>query len=81
MSKLIGAPLFFALFGLMFLYFGVQRLWGAATAEKKSEAVLWGSVGVVLAAVFFGITAWFFTGDAAEIERQQIEIMLRSRRP
>ena len=72
------APVFFVLFGVMFLVVGVQRLSRVATEQNKREAVLWGTIGVVLAAVFFGIAVWFFTGDPKEDRRRQIEIWDRS---
>ena len=79
MEKLLSAPLFLVLFGIMFLVVGVQRLSKVATEQRKGEAIVWGSIGLVLAALFFGLAVWFFTGDAKDIDRQQHEIWNRSR--
>ena len=74
----MSVPVFLVMFGVMFLLVGIQRLSRVATEERKGEAVLWGSVGVVLAVLFFGAAIWFFTGDRAEIQRKQLEIYNRT---
>jgi hypothetical protein len=55
-------------FGLMFIWFGAQRLFGAARSDKPGEAVFWGSFGIVLGiGVITGIV-WllFFAPDVPE---------------
>jgi hypothetical protein len=78
LEKACSAPIFFALFGVLFLYFGAQRLLKLPTEPSKRDAVVWGSVGIALGLAFLWMAAWFFTGDPAETRRQLDEI--RSRR-
>ena len=77
LERACSAPVFFLLFGLMFLYFGAQRLLKLSTEENKRDALVWGSIGIVIALAFFWMAAWFFTGDAAEDDRRLREIRMR----
>jgi hypothetical protein len=81
MSKLLSAPVFFSLFGAMFLAMGIRRLLRVHGEQNKGEALIWGSIGVVLALAFFGIAWWMVSGDAAELDRQWWEIESRRRGP
>ena len=81
MERACSAPVFFLLFGLMFLYFGGQRLLKLSTEENKREALVWGSVGIFLAAGFLWMAAWFFRGDPAETDRQLEGIRARRQHP
>ena len=76
-EKACSAPVFFALFGLLFLYFGAQRLLKLSSEPSKREAIVWGSVGIFIAFAFFWVAVWFFTGNAAEDDRRLQEIRMR----
>jgi hypothetical protein len=60
MRFVLLAPLFLAVFGVMFVVSGVQRLWGAGADAKRGEAVVWGSVGVMLGLGFCAAAVWLF---------------------
>ena len=77
MERLLSAPLFFFLFGLMFLVIAVRRLAGVAREERKGEAVVWGTVGLIIALAFIAVGVWFVTGERSEIDRKWLEIESR----
>lgn len=60
MTMLLSLPLFLAAVGAVFLFIGVQRLLSFPNSRNKWEALIWGSVGVALAAAFLWGAAWFF---------------------
>jgi hypothetical protein len=78
-EKACSAPIFFALFGLLFLLFGAQRLLKLSAEPNKREALVWRAVGILLGAAFIWLAVWFFTGNAEEDDRRLQEI--RDRRP
>ena len=45
---LCSVPAFLVMFGLMFLWVGVGRLRGMRSEAKPREALVWGTVGVVI---------------------------------
>jgi hypothetical protein len=53
LEELALLPLSLVFFGALFLITGVVRLSRVATEERKGEALLWGTVGVVLGVAFF----------------------------
>ena len=77
MDKVCSAPIFFALFGVLFLWFGAQRLFKLSAEPNKREALVWGSIGILAGLGFLWMAAWFFRGSPTETERQLHEIPMR----
>jgi hypothetical protein len=75
--EVCSAPVFFALFGVLFLWFGAQRLFKLSAEPNGREALVWGSIGIMIGLGFLWMAAWFFRGDPAETERQLMEIQTR----
>ena len=48
LEELALLPLSLVFFGVLFLVVGFSRLSGVATGQRKGEALVWGTVGVVL---------------------------------
>ena len=64
MPKLFILPSFLAAFGLLFIFAGAQRLWNASRDQKAMEAIVWGSVGIVLGLAGLAAAGWWFWGNA-----------------
>jgi amino acid transporter len=52
LEKIALVPVFLAFFGVLFLITGFSRLSGVATESKKGEALLWGTIGLILGVLF-----------------------------
>jgi hypothetical protein len=46
---------FMVTFGAVLLWGGVKRLFGVASDPKRGEAIVWGSVGLVLGAAMLAV--------------------------
>ena len=52
MLKIALLPVWLVIFAVLFFITGFFRLSGMATDGKKGEALLWGTIGIVLGALF-----------------------------
>ena len=59
MAKLILGFIFIPLTGLMFIWFGFQRLLGTGKSNKPGEAVFWGAFGILLGIGVIASAVWF----------------------
>jgi hypothetical protein len=69
----LSAPFFLALFGALFLATGGVRLFRAGTEAKPAQAILWGSIGVVIGCVLIGAAVWFFKDLGRPVKRTSDE--------
>jgi hypothetical protein len=61
MIKFVVGPLFLTLFGIVFIYSGAQRVLGAHRETKKGEALLWGTIGILIGIYMLVVVAWLFS--------------------
>ena len=59
LEKVALLPVFLVFFGVLFLITGFSRLSSVATEAKKGEALLWGTVGLILGVLFLAAAVAF----------------------